>query len=57
MSSNTEQDPRLPWSAFLDELDQAIKVPPVIRWILREIPKPRISSAISDFKISRSRVP
>lgn len=27
MSSNTEQDPPLPWSAFLDELDQAISEP------------------------------
>jgi hypothetical protein len=27
MSSNTEQDPPLPWSAFLDELDQAISGP------------------------------
>jgi hypothetical protein len=27
MSSKTEQDPPLPWSAFLDELDQAISEP------------------------------
>jgi hypothetical protein len=27
MSSNTEKDPPLPWSAFLDELDQAISEP------------------------------
>ena len=27
MPSNTEQDPPLPWSAFLDELDQAISEP------------------------------
>jgi Nucleotidyltransferase of unknown function (DUF6036) len=27
MSSNAEQDPPLPWSAFLDELDQAISEP------------------------------
>src|SRR5437660_2346054 len=33
------------------------KVPPVICWILRETPNPCISPAISDFKISRSKVP
>ena len=27
MPSNAEQDPPLPWSAFLDELDQAISEP------------------------------
>ena len=27
MPSHTEQDPPLPWSAFLDELDQAISEP------------------------------
>ena len=27
MYSNTEPDPPLPWSAFLDELDQAISEP------------------------------
>jgi len=27
MSSNTERDPPLPWSAFLDELDRAIAEP------------------------------
>jgi hypothetical protein len=27
MSSNTEQDPPLPWSAFLDALDQAMSEP------------------------------
>src|SRR5207253_8586758 len=33
------------------------KVPPVICWILREMPKPCISPVASDFKISRSNVP
>src|SRR5882724_4555827 len=33
------------------------KVPPVICWILREIPNPCISPATRDFKISKSRVP
>src|SRR6266566_5283680 len=33
------------------------KVPPVICWILREIPNPCISPARSDFKINRSKVP
>ena len=27
MPSHTEQDPPLPWSAFLDDLDQAISEP------------------------------
>jgi hypothetical protein len=27
MPSHTEQDAPMPWSAFLDELDQAISVP------------------------------
>src|SRR5579863_7993221 len=44
-------------SAGKSEPGLTTKVPPVICWILREIPNPCISPEISDFKISKSKVP
>src|SRR5689334_21928468 len=45
------------WRAGKREPGLTTKVPPVICWILREMPKPCSSPVASDFKMSRSRVP
>src|SRR6266436_2552621 len=61
MPSHTEQDPPLPWSAFFDELDQAISEPIELHCIggfvvslLYGLPRPTCFMALVRLRLRRS---